>query len=300
MVIFKELLLCVELLDFVYSLSDLPHPDFSADVIGIIIPADSKTFAVSTFITINDDNIDEDEQNFAIVAEILDVPEDISCFQTAPGTIPCFGTRGARITDNDCECIYLVHAFSWMVFCLSFASSWNFFFSAMVIGFTQRTGTVCECDALEGENLIPIDTEVATMRTAEREYPMVFRLQVSTSTAIVDSRCDITNPLLDACFSIKLHPDGRIQEEFDLEPLVATIPPLPAEIMDDLRLEEEECFTMRIFPVYVYGRRELFHCNEDEDGATSFFCETTICIEDNGCNECGCSECLYQSHLSSV
>ena len=61
---------------------------------------------MSTFFTINDDNIDEDEQSFAIVAEILDVSEDISCFQTAPRTIPCFGTRGAteiRITDNDRE-----------------------------------------------------------------------------------------------------------------------------------------------------------------------------------------------------
>ena len=102
--------LCIELLKrlafCLFSLSDPPDPDFSADTIDIIIPADSTTYAVSTFFTINDDNIDEDEQSFAIVAEILDVPEDISCFQTAPGTIPCFGTRGAteiRITDNDRE-----------------------------------------------------------------------------------------------------------------------------------------------------------------------------------------------------
>ena len=65
---------------------------------------------MSTFFTINDDNVDEDEQSFAIVAEILDVPEDISCFQTAPGTITCFGTHGAteiKITDNDREFTYL-------------------------------------------------------------------------------------------------------------------------------------------------------------------------------------------------
>ena len=117
----KELLLCVELLDFVYSLSDQPDPDFSADTIDIIIPAHSSTFAVSTFFTINDDNIDEDEQSFAIVAEILDVPEDISCFQTAPGTIPCFGTRGAteiRITDNDRE--LLINLFcNWTLFIIA-------------------------------------------------------------------------------------------------------------------------------------------------------------------------------------
>ena len=88
------------------SFSDPPDPDFSDSSIDVIIPAASRTFEVPRFFTINDDNIDEDEQSFAIVAEILDVSEDISCFQTAPGTIPCFGTRGAteiRITDNDRE-----------------------------------------------------------------------------------------------------------------------------------------------------------------------------------------------------
>ena len=88
----------------------MPDPDFSAEIIDVTIPADSTTFPVSTFFTINNDNLDEDEQSFAIVAEILDVSEDISCFQTAPGTIPCFGTRGAteiRITDNDREFTYL-------------------------------------------------------------------------------------------------------------------------------------------------------------------------------------------------
>ena len=75
-----------------------------------------STFQVSTFFTINDDNIDEDEQSFAIVAEILDVPDNTSCFQTAPGTIPCFGTRGAteiRITDNDRKYLPLLGYNSW-------------------------------------------------------------------------------------------------------------------------------------------------------------------------------------------
>ena len=102
--VLERLALCL------FFISDPPDPDFSAGIITVTIPADSRTFAVSTFFTINDDNLDEDEQSFAIVAEILDVSEDISCFQTAPGTIPCFGTRGAteiRITDNDCEFTYL-------------------------------------------------------------------------------------------------------------------------------------------------------------------------------------------------
>ena len=63
--------------------------------INVTIPAGRRTFDIPTFFTVNDDDIDEDEQSFAVVAEILDVPENISCFQTAPGTIPCYGKRGA-------------------------------------------------------------------------------------------------------------------------------------------------------------------------------------------------------------
>ena len=92
------------------SSSDSPDPDFSDSFIDVTIPANHTTFIIPTFFTINDDNIDEDEQSFAIVAEILDMPEIILCSMTTPGIIHCFGTRGAteiRITDNDCEFTYL-------------------------------------------------------------------------------------------------------------------------------------------------------------------------------------------------
>ena len=38
--------------------------------------------------------------------------------------------------------------------------------------------------------------------------------------------------------------------------------------------------SIRIFPVDIPGRRELFTCNEDVVGADNYFCEHTICIED--------------------
>ena len=59
--------------------------------------------------TIIDDNIDEDEQSFAVVAEILDVPENISCFQIQAEITECSGNQGAtkiRIVDNDGKHIY--------------------------------------------------------------------------------------------------------------------------------------------------------------------------------------------------
>ena len=150
----------------------------------------------------------------------------------------------------------------------------------MVIGFTQRIRTVSESDVSEGEDLISIDINVATQRLAEREHTMVFRIQ-SGGTPIVEPGNDIQNQFFDALFGIRLEPDAPIQEEFDLERLAATIPSLPAAIRDELTPEDEECFTIRIFPVDVPGRRELFHYNEDILSAINFFCETTICVLDN-------------------
>ena len=52
-----------------------------------------------------DDNIDEDQQSFVIVAEIgPDVPDGVSCFQITEGAARCHGRQGAteiRIIDND-------------------------------------------------------------------------------------------------------------------------------------------------------------------------------------------------------
>ena len=79
--------------------------DFTTDNITITIPANNIWFEIPAFFTIYDDDIDEDEQSFAIIVEIgPDVPDDVSCFQTAQGDTNCFGRRGAtevRITDND-------------------------------------------------------------------------------------------------------------------------------------------------------------------------------------------------------
>ena len=93
--------------------------DFSNSSITVTVPAattlGAQTYTIQRFFNGVDDNINEVEQSFAIVAEIGDdVPyncfvegvglSDCSCFQTRVGETQCFGRRGAteiRITDND-------------------------------------------------------------------------------------------------------------------------------------------------------------------------------------------------------
>ena len=169
-------------------------------------------------------------------------------------------------------------------------------FTVMLIGFTQRVRTVSESDVEEGEELFPIDIDVATLRPADREYKMIFRL-LPGGTAIVEPGNNVQDESFDVLFGTKVERNGHIQEEFDLEPLVTTIPPRVVYIRDDLRPEDEECFTMRIFPVDVPGHRELFDCNENDSDATNYFCETTICILDN---DGGCGRMFLPSEFYKV
>ena len=151
----------------------------------------------------------------------------------------------------------------------------------MIIGFTQRSQTVSESMALP-RSVFPLSIDVATLRTAEREHPMIFRVQEASSSAIVEPIIGaVVDPLYDATFGSRDNNGNRVEVVFVLEPFDDAVPSMITFIKNDQRRENEECFTIRIFPVDVSGRRELFTCNEDDSGADNYFCLTEICIEDD-------------------
>ena len=144
----------------------------------------------------------------------------------------------------------------------------------MVIGFTQRIRTVSE-----SSDNFTINVDIATLSVSEKEQKMIFRLE-SGGTATVEPFNNDTNPFLDALFGSRLDPHDPLEEFFSLEPLEDSIPPLRVTIVADFRAEAKECFTIRLIPVDIPGRREVFGCNEDGFGEDNYFCETTICIGD--------------------
>ena len=153
--------------------------------------------------------------------------------------------------------------------------------TAMIIGFTSRTVYVSENDAEPGFDVFLLPIDLATVRTAEREHPMIFRVQEASSIAIVEPIGAVVNQHYDATFGTRDNIGDPIEEFFVLEALQDTIPPRITFIRNDLRPEDEECFTIRIFPVDVPGHHELFGCNEDDSGESSYFCQHTICIMDD-------------------
>ena len=95
---------------FISLLLLISGSDFSSSPFIVTVPADTHTFEVPHFFSVTDDNIDEEEQSFALVAEIgPDVPDGVSCFQLSVGDTRCNGRRGAteiRIVDNDCKLLH--------------------------------------------------------------------------------------------------------------------------------------------------------------------------------------------------
>ena len=128
-------------------------------------------------------------------------------------------------------------------------------------------------------DLFSLQINAASLRTAEREHPMEFRLQEFSTNATIETLI-ASSFVFDATFGLRENPDDPIEEARDLDPGSRTVQPLVTAIRNDLMPEDTECYTIRIFPVDVPGRRELFTCNEDGAGAVNYFCEHTICIED--------------------
>ena len=151
----------------------------------------------------------------------------------------------------------------------------------MIIGFTERIQNVSEGQR-GAVDLFTLQINVSSVRTAEREHPMLFRLLEASTNATIEPLIAESN-IFDATFGGRANPLDPLQETRDLFPGERIISPLlQTSIRNDFVSEDPlKCYTIRILPVDVPGRRELFTCNDDSAMADNFFCEHTICITDD-------------------
>ena len=148
----------------------------------------------------------------------------------------------------------------------------------MIIGFNQRWQNV-------SENAGSLSINVSTLRTSERNHTIVFHYQESSNTATVETFTLQNNPLYDALFGNRTdtytHSGEPIVVTHILRPGNGMIPSLMTVVQNDSRPEDLECYTIHIITTDVEGVRELFTCNEDDSNSTDFFCDHTICIDDD-------------------
>ena len=146
----------------------------------------------------------------------------------------------------------------------------------MVIGFTERIRTVSESEVY-GVDLFQLYISVATLRVSEREYGMLYRI-LSSSTATVVS-FNARGHHFDARFGTV-----TLEETHYLYPGSSIIRPLVTAIRNDFEPEDEECYSIYVSPVEISGLRELIMCDYVDTSSNvqrNFFCEHTICIEDD-------------------
>ena len=155
----------------------------------------------------------------------------------------------------------------------------------MIIGFTERRRTVSEGIVPAGFDEFRLTYDVAALRTSERDHLMTFRLLEGSSTATVNTRHELVD------IDVLLNNDavfGEIREENDPIEVSRSLPlgntTLPQDlttfIRGDFNVEDDECYTVRVFADNVQGVRQLFTCNS-EANATNYFCEHEICIIDD-------------------
>ena len=148
----------------------------------------------------------------------------------------------------------------------------------MFIGFTQRSQTVSESNAPPGNDGYDISVWINSTGSERRDYPV--RIRVTTSNTTVEGRNIQFNTLYDVLFGTRDDADDPITETRAM--LKGTyFSELRAFIRQDFRSEGLECFTLKITGLDFELFRHISSCNEDDTHPTNYFCQHTICIEDD-------------------
>ena len=95
------------------------------------------------------------------------------------------------------------------------------FVAAMLIGFTERIRTVSEGQK-GAVDLFQLWINVSSLRSAEREHPMDFRLLESSTNATVETFTP-ASIIYDATFGVRVNLNDPIRESRDLLPGERTI-----------------------------------------------------------------------------
>ena len=147
---------------------------------------------------------------------------------------------------------------------------------AMIVGFTERSRTVSESLAVSSYH---VEIEVASPGVSERFHGITIQHNEQLSTAVVESMFG-GNTFSDARFGARDRSHDQLEDQVVLYP-GETIRRVSASIVEDFRIEPEECFTLQLYFYETPGARApLVTCNAG-NSSTNFFCEHTVCIEDD-------------------
>ena len=128
-----------------------------------------------------------------------------------------------------------------------------------------------------GVDAFQLVINVSTLRVSETEHRILYQL-LPSGTATVVPFGFFGSLDFDARFGLEADP---LQQVDILNPGQDAITPLLTVIQNDFKIEEDECYSIRITPIFVPGLNKVFTCNDDETNPTNYSCVHTICIEND-------------------
>ena len=150
----------------------------------------------------------------------------------------------------------------------------------MIIGFSEERMTVSEGDGGFYVDIFPIMLNFTILRLSELEYISVIQHLESKGSAIVVSIVDNMNTVFDAILGEFF--DGLLMLRYSVQAGNSEFFHRSHELFihNDFLIEDEECLVLSISSFNDLGENAL--CSDGEN----YFCEQTICIEDNDGNKC--------------
>ena len=147
------------------------------------------------------------------------------------------------------------------------------------IGFAERCQTVSESEAPSGDDGYYITARINSAGSERRDYPVRIRVTSPINTTVEGINIQF-DPLFDVLFGSRLNIDYPITYDLDV-PRDVYSTSVSAFIRQDFTPEGLECFTLRISAPDAPGFRDISSCNEDSTNPADYFCQHTICIQDD-------------------
>ena len=147
------------------------------------------------------------------------------------------------------------------------------------IGFAERSQTVSESEAPSGDDGYYITVRINSAGSERRDYPVRIRVTSPINTTVEGINIQL-DPLFDVLFGSRLNIDDPITYDLNV-PTDVYSTSVSAFIRQDFTPEGLECFTLRISAPDAPGFRDISSCNEDSTHPTDYFCQHTVCIQDD-------------------
>ena len=136
-----------------------------------------------------------------------------------------------------------------------------------------------ESGAAPGFDGHDIAVRISSSGSERRDFPVRIRVTSPLSASVEATNVQFDSDF-DVLFGTRLKRDDPITYNLNIEKGVFSSE-ITAFVRQDFVPEPQECFTLIISGLDSSGYRDISSCNDDSTDSTDYFCQHTICIQDD-------------------